>query len=69
MTDSIRLWLYYMKKGFQDSIRGTFKIYQMDKDQQVINETQSSPQKQEQMSILARRRAGRMKNKEVKNPE
>ena len=58
-----------MKKGFKDSIYGTFKIYQMDRDQQKIKESQSSPHKQEQMSTLARRRAERMKQKEVKNSE
>lgn len=70
MTDSIRLWFYYAKKGFKDSVYGTFKIYQMDKDhQQMIKETPSSPQKQEHMSTLARRRAERMKHKEVKSSD
>ena len=70
MTDSVRILFHYMKMGFRDAILGTFKIYQMDKDQQMIKETKSSPMaRQEQMSTLALRRAERMKHKQVKTSE
>ena len=64
MADSVRDIFAGVARGLKDSILGMLKIYHI--DSKGKEEKPETPQKPEQMSTLARRRAERMQHKEVK---
>lgn len=65
--EMLKKLLRSLGKGLKDSIYGTFKIYNLDKDLDREREEASRQAALEPMSTLARRRAERFKQRKAKD--
>jgi hypothetical protein len=61
MSDSIMKVLRGVLQGFRDSLIGIFNVYQMDRSQSEVEEENSHTAVREAQTVLAKRRAERMK--------
>ena len=61
MSDAILKVLHGILRGFRDSVTGIFKVYNMDKSQNEELGDDSQTASREVQTILAKRRAERMK--------
>lgn len=63
MTDTVRLVTAGMMRGFRDSILGTLKVYKMDQEPDGSKQAKKPVEPQ---TVLAQRRAERMKHKDAR---